>query len=54
MNQMQRNMFGGEDDLSPRPKGRPRLDGLPAGSPEARDADARRGPNAATLRALGD
>ena len=54
MNQMQRNMFGGDDDVSPRPKGRPRLDGLPAGSSEARDADARRGPNAATLRALGD
>lgn len=54
MNQMQRNMFGNDDDVSPRPRGRPRLDGLPSGSIEAREADARRGPNAATLRALGD
>lgn len=31
-----------------RPRGRPRLDGLPSGSPEARAADLRSGPNART------
>ena len=36
-----------------RPRGRPRKDGLPAGSPEARAADRRSGPNAPKRRGRG-
>lgn len=36
-----------------RPRGRPRKDGLPAGSPEARAADRRSGPNASKRKGRG-